>query len=64
MLTHYATVQKEIGAWNYMQLDEGLEGFCYQLFSSQGWTKEQVDILCAQVRQQLKDPKVHPMVFM
>lgn len=55
---------KEIGAWNYLQLDEGLEGFLNYMFSRNlGWSKDQIGILSAQVRQQLKDPKIHTMVF-
>ena len=54
---------KEIGSWMYLQVSEGLESFVAFLFTTRlGWSKEEVDVLCAKVRQQLKDPKVHGML--
>ena len=41
-------------------MTEGLEGFVAYLFSRQlGYTKEEIDIMCANVRRQMKDPKTH-----
>ena len=54
---------KEIGSWMYLQVTEGLESFVAFLISTRlGWSKEEVDVLCAKVRQQLKDPKCHSML--
>ena len=56
---------KEVGAWMYLQTTEGLESFVYYAFSVQlGWSKEEVDVLCAKVRSQLKNPRVHGMLQM
>jgi hypothetical protein len=56
-------LQKEVGAWMYLQVIEGLESFGAYLFSVKlGWSKEEIDVMCAKVRQNLKDPKVHGMI--
>jgi hypothetical protein len=53
---------KEIGAWNYMMLDENLEGVVNYLFGHHlGMSKEELDVVCAKVRNQLKDPTCHIM---
>jgi SAM-dependent methyltransferase len=53
---------KEIGAWNYIQTEEGLEGFAtYILHVQKGWTKDEVDVFCAKVRAELKDRTMHSM---
>jgi len=51
---------KEIGAWNLVCLDEGLEAIAMRLFTSiHGWKPEEVTVLLARVRNELKDRKVH-----
>lgn len=56
---------KEVGAWNYLQLTEGIEGLIYYVFTRElGYGKEELDVLCAKVRQQVKDPGLHSMVFL
>lgn len=56
------TVQKEVGAWNYLQIMEGLEGFTYALFTRQlGYTQKEVEVICANIRKEMKDPKMHAM---
>jgi SAM-dependent methyltransferase len=51
---------KEAGAWNHLQTTEGLESFFMAVFTRMlGWSKTEVDIICAQVRKELKDPKFH-----
>jgi len=51
---------KEVGAWNYLQATEGLEGFVSYLFTTRlGWTAEEVDVFSAKARKQLKDPTQH-----
>ena len=51
---------KEIGAWNYVALLEGLEAITMRPFTAMlKWTAEEVQVLLAQVRQELKNPKLH-----
>ena len=58
-------LQKEIGAWNYLQLMEGVESFLYALFTRRlGYTKEEVELLCTRIKKEMKDPKLHAMVYM
>ncbi|KAI4289606.1 MAG: hypothetical protein L6R35_001117 [Caloplaca aegaea] len=53
---------KEIGAWNYLQIMQGLEGFTYALFTRRlGYSKAEVEVICANVRKEMKDPKLHAM---
>ncbi|CZR67798.1 related to methyltransferase [Phialocephala subalpina] len=55
---------KEIGAWNYLCLVEGLEAICMRLFTGVfGWSIDEVQVFLAKVRTELKDMKknrVHP----
>lgn len=54
---------KTIGSWNFTQLNEGIEAFCTYLFMNQlGWSQEEVSVLAAGVRKQIRDPKVHVYV--
>ena len=55
---------KEIGAWNSAMVAEGVEGFIYYLFGMLGWSKEEMDVLCARARAELRDPKFHPMFWL
>jgi len=51
---------KEIGAWNLVCLDEGLEAIALRLFTSiLGWETEEVVVLLAHVRNELKDRRIH-----
>jgi hypothetical protein len=51
---------KEIGAWSFANLDGGLEGLTLALFTrGMKWTKEETLVFCAEVRKQLRDPKIH-----
>ena len=51
---------KGIGAWNLVQLEDGLEGFTLRLFTQfLGWKKEEVEVMLAKVRKDLRDPKLH-----
>jgi len=53
---------KEVGAWNFLMLNEGIEGIVNYLFGEHlGMSKEELTVVCAKVRRQLKDPKVHCM---
>ena len=52
--------QKTIGAWNIVQIEDGLEGFTLRLFIQHlGWTAEEVHVLLANVRKDLRDPRIH-----
>ena len=52
--------QKTIGAWNLVQIEDGLEGFTLRLFTQfLGWTAEEVHVLLANVRKDLRDPRIH-----
>jgi len=54
--------QKEVGAWNYLQISEGLEAFTYALFTRQlGYSQKEVDVICANIRAEMKDPNMHAM---
>lgn len=51
---------KEIGAWGFANLDGGLEGLTLGLFTrALKWTREETLVFCAEVRKQLRDPKIH-----
>lgn len=51
---------KELGKWNLANFDAGLEGVSLALFTRVlSWSKEDVMTLCADVRRELRNPKVH-----
>ncbi|KAK1674944.1 methyltransferase domain-containing protein [Colletotrichum godetiae] len=51
---------RDLGMCNLIQLLEGLEGFSLKLLcGGLAWTKEEVLVLCSQVRTELKSGKVH-----
>ncbi|KAK1529805.1 methyltransferase domain-containing protein [Colletotrichum paranaense] len=51
---------RDLGMCNLIQLLEGLEGFSLKLLcGGLAWTKEEVLVLCSQVRGELKSGKVH-----
>ncbi|KAK5941724.1 hypothetical protein PMZ80_005675 [Knufia obscura] len=51
---------KELGMWASAHLDVGLEGYTLRLFTMLlDMTTEEVETLCADVRRQLRDKKVH-----
>ena len=57
--------QKEVGAWNYLQIMEGLEAFTYALFTRVlGYSQQEVDVVCAKIRKEMKDPKMHAFFYM
>lgn len=56
---------KELGSWVRECHDQGSEGMIMALFTRYlGWTKEEVMVLCAQIRAQLKDRSVHGYIPM
>ncbi|KAL2198336.1 S-adenosyl-L-methionine-dependent methyltransferase [Corynascus similis CBS 632.67] len=51
---------KQVGMYNISQVMTGLEGFSLRLYCDVlGWKKDEVLVLLAQVRSELKDPKIH-----
>jgi hypothetical protein len=53
---------KEIGAWNYLQVSEGLEGLIYYVFTKiLNLSKDEVDVAAARFRSELRNPRIHPL---
>ena len=53
---------KEIGLFNWTQLWEGLQGLSLRLFIDVlGWRQEDLELLLMQVREDLKNRKIHPL---
>jgi len=51
---------KDIGSWCLANLEGGLEGITTAHFTrALGWTVPEVLALCARVRKELRDPKIH-----
>lgn len=51
---------KTLGAYNYMMLSQGAEGFSLRLFINVlGWSYEEVQVLLAKVRRDFKDRSIH-----
>ncbi|PMD30003.1 S-adenosyl-L-methionine-dependent methyltransferase [Hyaloscypha variabilis F] len=49
---------KEIGAWNFVVLEDGLEAICMRMFTGiYGWSVDEVQVFLAQVRGELKSIK-------
>lgn len=59
------SAQKTVGAWNYLQVTEGLEAFTYAIFSRQlGYSQKEIDVICANIRREIQDSKLHAMFYM
>ncbi|EFX06460.1 methyltransferase type 12 [Grosmannia clavigera kw1407] len=51
---------KELGAWAYANIAEGLEGLSLAYFTrGLHWSSEQTLVFCAETRKDLKDTKIH-----
>ena len=51
---------KQIGLYNRLQWEEGIEGWCiFLLTNCLHWMKEEVDVYLAHMRQALRDKSVH-----
>ncbi|KAF2841840.1 S-adenosyl-L-methionine-dependent methyltransferase [Patellaria atrata CBS 101060] len=51
---------KEIGRWNEINITDGLQGFSLALFTRVlGWTKEEVEVHCARVRNDMHNRAIH-----
>lgn len=56
---------KELGHWGYANVDIGIEALIMApLTRGMGWSKEEVLVFCAQVRADLRDPRIHCYVPM
>jgi len=57
---------KSIGAWNHENILAGLQGFLMAaLTRGLGWSSEEVDVLAAHARRDMKDKSIHaywPMI--
>ncbi|KAF7556738.1 hypothetical protein G7Z17_g1251 [Cylindrodendrum hubeiense] len=57
---------KEVGAWNYQNIVTGLQGFLMAaLTRGLGWKAEEVDVLAAEAKRNMRDRRVHaywPMI--
>ncbi|KAJ4289331.1 hypothetical protein N0V88_007082 [Collariella sp. IMI 366227] len=53
---------KEVGRFNLMQMLSGLEAFSLRLYTDVlGWEKEEVMVMLAKVRGELRDSRIHAM---
>lgn len=51
---------KQIGAYNFLQMQQGLEGIGLATLTRSGeWTPEEVQVLVAKARQDLSNPRIH-----
>ncbi|KAL9070259.1 MAG: hypothetical protein Q9161_004952 [Pseudevernia consocians] len=56
---------REVGAWNYLQIMEGLEAFTYALFTRVlDYSQQEVDVVCAKIRKEMRDPQMHAYFHM
>jgi len=56
-------VLKEVGLYNLMQIENGLEAFTLRLFTGMlGWQPEEAEALLAKVRKDLRDKSIHAYV--
>ncbi|KAL8935196.1 MAG: hypothetical protein Q9211_004827, partial [Gyalolechia sp. 1 TL-2023] len=56
---------KEVGAWNFLQINEGLEAFTLALFTREvGFSVDEVTVICSDIRKEIKDPKMHCMFYL
>lgn len=53
---------KEIGSYNFMQVDNGLEGLSMRLFTSVlSWEEAEIRALLERVRADLRNPRIHAL---
>ncbi|KAG8529897.1 uncharacterized protein KY384_005378 [Bacidia gigantensis] len=54
------SAERVTSSWNLVQIEDGLEGFTLRLYTQTlGWKAEEVQILLANVRKDLRNPKIH-----
>ena len=53
-------LQKQIGAYNFLQMRQGLEGIGLATLTRSGeWTPEEVRVFVAKAMQDLRNPGIH-----
>lgn len=58
-------LQKTIGAWNLVEIEDGLEAFTLRLYTQQlGWKPQEVQVLLAKVRKDLRNPRIHALFYL
>lgn len=67
--TPFSLSQKKVGAWNYYQLEAGLEGMAIGCLArtpgkEKEWSQEEIIVLCARARAEMKDPAVHGLFYL
>jgi hypothetical protein len=50
---------KTLGRWSQVNMGQVLDGALAPLTRALGWTKEEVVVLAAKAKKDLKDPKIH-----
>lgn len=56
---------KRIGLFNRMAIEDGIEGWAMFLFTNvAGWSVQEVQILIAGIKRELRDPKIHAWQYM
>merc|ERR1711881_251454 len=56
---------KTIGAYNRMAVEDGIEGWAMYMFTNvHGWQREEVQVLIAQIKKEVRDPKIHGWRYM
>ena len=44
---------------------EGLEAFTYVIFKrALGYSKQEIDVVCAKIRKEMKDPRIHVYFYL
>lgn len=54
---------KEIGAWNLLQMQMGMQGICLGTLchTAQPWSAEEVEVFLAEIRRDHRNPKIHAL---
>jgi hypothetical protein len=56
---------KEIGAYNRLGWEDGIEGWAMFLFTNYlGWRPEEIQVLIAKIRAELRDVSIHGYQYM
>ncbi|KAJ9143021.1 S-adenosyl-L-methionine-dependent methyltransferase [Pleurostoma richardsiae] len=54
---------KELGAWTFQNVSDGIEAFSLALLSRVlGWSREEIEVLLADVRRELRDRSIHAYI--
>lgn len=51
---------KDLGRYHQVNMFEAIGPYCYALFTRiLGWSKEEIEVMVAGIRKELRDPSVH-----